>query len=168
MLTTDLETQTTVSYAPPPAGIAVGPRAGAPPWRWSQRVVAIAVGAMLVGLLVTAARLTPSSAGLGTHQQLGLPPCTVVDWFEIRCPSCGMTTSWAHMVRGHVLAALRANAGGAMLAIVAATCGPWLVGSGVRGRWLIGRPAEEIVLGMGLTIIVVTLVQWTLRLSLGW
>ncbi len=146
----------------------MGPRASAPPWRWSQRVVAIGVGATLVALLTTAARLTPSSAGLGTHQQLGLPPCTVVDWFGIRCPSCGMTTSWAHMVRGQMVAALRANAGGAMLAIVAAICGPWLVGSGVRGRWLMKRPAEEVVLAIGLTIIVVTLVQWTLRLSLGW
>ena len=79
-----------------------------------------------------------------------------------------MTTSWAHMVRGHVLAAMRANAGGALLALAAASCGPWLMASGVRGRWLIGRPAEEVVLVTGLTVIVVTLIQWTLRLSLGW
>ena len=157
-----------MSYPSPPAGLAIEPRASAPRWRSSQRVVSIAVGATLVALLVTSAWLTPSSAGLGTHQQLGLPPCTVLDWFGIRCPSCGMTTSWAHMVRGQVLAAARANAGGALLALAAAMCGPWLVASGVRGRWLIGRPAEEIVVVAGITIIVVTLIQWTLRLSLGW
>ena len=157
-----------MSYSSPPAGLAIEARACAPSWRWRQRVVAVVVGGMLVALLVTAARLTPSSAGLGTHQQLGLPPCTVLDWFGIRCPSCGMTTSWAHMVRGHVLAAMRANAGGALLAVAAAACGPWLVASGVRGRWLIMRPVEGIVVAVGLTIIVVTLVQWTLRLSLGW
>jgi hypothetical protein len=157
-----------MSYSSPPAGLAIEARACAPRWRWRERVIAVAVGGVLVALLVTAARLTPSSAGLGTHQQLGLPPCTVLDWFGIRCPSCGMTTSWAHMVRGRVLAAMRANAGGALLAIAAAACGPWLVGSGLSGRWLIGRPVEWVVLATGMTIIIVTLVQWTLRLSLGW
>ena|SRR6476660_628895 len=157
-----------MSYPSPPAGIAIEPRACAARWRAWQRVVAVAVGVTLVALLVTASRLTPSSAGVGTHQQLGLPPCTVLDWFGIRCPSCGMTTSWAHMVRGHLLAAVRANAGGALLALAAASAGPWLVGSGLRGRWLIGRPAEEVVVAAGVTIIIVTLVQWTLRLSLGW
>jgi len=164
----DLEAQDAMSYSSSPAGLAIEPRACAPRWRWSQRVIAVAAGSVLVALLVTAAWLRPSSAGLGTHQQLGLPPCTVLDWFGIRCPSCGMTTSWAHMVRGHLLAALRANAGGALLAVAAAGVGPWLVGSGVCGRWLIGRPAEGIVLTVGLTIIVVTLIQWTMRVSLGW
>jgi hypothetical protein len=131
-------------------------------------LIALTAGGVLVALLLTAARLTPSYEGLGTHRQLGLPPCTVLDWFGIRCPSCGMTTSWAHMVRGHVLAAMKANAGGALLALAAAVCGPRLVGSGLRGRWLIRPPAEALVLSTGLTIIVVTLVQWVLRLSLGW
>src|SRR5262245_11862434 len=98
----------------------------------------VAAGGVLVALLVTASRLTPSPQGLGTHRQLGLPPCTVLDWFGIRCPSCGMTTSWAHVARGRVLAATQANAGGALLALAAAACGPWLVGSGLCGRWLIG------------------------------
>src|SRR5438105_1310745 len=146
-----------MSYSSPPAGLAIEACANALRWQWLHRLVAVTTGGALIALLVTAARLTPSSAGLGTHQQLGLPPCTVLDWFGIRCPSCGMTTSWAHMVRGQVLAAARANAGGALLALAAAMCGPWLVASGVRGRWLIGRPAEEIVVVTGITIIVVTL-----------
>ena len=157
-----------MSYSSPPAGLAIEACANALRWRWLARLVAVATGGALIALLVTAARLAPSSAGLGTHQQLGLPPCTVLDWFGIRCPSCGMTTSWAHMVRGHVLAAMQVNAGGTLLALAAAICGPWLVLSGVRGRWLVGRPAEGLVLATGLTIIVVTLVQWTVRLSLGW
>jgi hypothetical protein len=131
-------------------------------------VVIVLAGGVLLGLLVTAARLTPSPRGMGTHQQLGLPPCTIVALYGIPCPSCGMTTAWAHLLRGHVVSAVRSNAGGALLAVLAAACGPWLVGSGACGRWLIGPPRQELTLGVGLTIVVVTLTQWALRLSLGW
>ena len=79
------------------------------------RFCLVLMAAVLVGGFVLAVYLNPYKDGRiwfeGTHQQLGLPPCTVLDWFGIRCPSCGMTTSWAHMVRGQVLAAARANAG---------------------------------------------------------
>lgn len=157
-----------MSYSPPPAGYALQACASGPRWRWLERLVVMAAGALLVALLATAARLTPSPEGLGTHQQLGLPRCTVVEWFGIRCPSCGMTTSWAHMMRGHIVAAMQTNAGGALLALAAAVCGPWLVGCGLFGRWLVGPPREGLTLALGLTIIVVTLTQWTLRVALGW
>jgi hypothetical protein len=104
---------------------------------------------------------------MGTHEQLGLPPCTLVQWLGVRCPSCGMTTSWAHLTKGHMIAAFRANAGGALLALLAAVCGPWLVASGVRGRWLIAPPHELGTLAVGLAIVAVTVIDWTIRLSLG-
>ena len=63
---------------------------------------------------------------------------------------------------------LQANAGGALLAMAAAVCGPWLVGSGLLGRWLIRPPREGLTLAIGLTIVLVTLTQWTVRISLGW
>src|SRR5438045_783023 len=111
-----------------------------------QRLALVAAGSVLIGLLGTAACLTPSPRGVGTHQQLGLPACTVVQWFGIRCPSCGMTTSWAHMMRGHVLAALRANCGGAILAAGAVLIGPWMLISGLRGRWFMAPPHEGLTL----------------------
>jgi Protein of unknown function (DUF2752) len=123
---------------------------------------------VLVTLLVTAACLTPNPHGMGTHRQLGLPPCTIVQWFGIRCPSCGMTTSWAHLLRGDAVSAFRANAGGALLAAGAMICGPWLLVSGVRGRWLVAPPHEGATLAGGLVIVAVTLIDWTLRVSLGW
>jgi hypothetical protein len=123
---------------------------------------------MLVALLITASRLTPSPLGLGTHQRLGLPMCSIRVWYGIRCPSCGMTTSWAHLTRGHALAALKANSGGALLGLASIACGPWLLVSGLRGRWLIGPPHEWITLGIGLGIIAVTLTDWSLRLTFGW
>ena len=90
------------------------------------------------------------------------------DFSGIRCPSCGMTTSWAHLLQGDAIAAFRANAGGALLAAGALVCGPWLLISGVRGRWLVAPPHEGLTLAAGLVIVAVTLIDWTLRVSLGW
>jgi hypothetical protein len=78
-----------------------------------------------------------------------------------------MTTSWAHLTKGHVLSAFRANAGGALLALLAVVCGPWLVISGIRGKWLVAPPHELATLAVGLLIVVVTVVDWTIRLSFG-
>jgi hypothetical protein len=130
---------------------------------WLQRTAMVLAGSVLVGLLITAACLTPSRRGMGTHKQLGLPDCTIVQWFGMRCPSCGMTTSWSHMLRGHVISSFRANAGGALLALASLACGPWLLVSGLRGRWTLARPHEGTVLVVGVTIIVVTLAHWAIR-----
>lgn len=151
-------------YSPPPtaAGSARGPFA---PLRigWLQRTAMVLAGSVLVGLLITAAWLTPNRRGMGTHKQLGLPDCTIVQFFGIRCPSCGMTTSWSHMTRGHVIASFQANAGGALLALASLACGPWLLVSGLRGRWTLARPHDGTVLVIGVAIIVVTLADWTFR-----
>jgi hypothetical protein len=156
-----------VSYPPPPAGLTSGPLAIAPRLRWLDRLAMIVAGGVLLGLLATAGRLTPNQHGQGTHQQLGLPPCTILAWYGIRCPSCGMTTSWSHVVRGQVFAAIRANAGGTLLALVALAAGPWLLVSGLRGRWLFSPPRETWVLAVALTIVTITLIDWVLRLSFG-
>ena len=155
-----------MSYPPPPSGHSLA----APAQRLgrSERMAVALAGCLLIGLLVTARMLEPSPAGLGTHQQLGLPPCTLRQWFGIRCPSCGMTTSWSHLTHGSFPSAWRANAGGALLALVAVWCGPWLALSGLRGKWLFGTPHEWTILAIGLTIVAITLIDWTLRLSLGW
>src|SRR5688500_2950564 len=103
------------------------------------RGVMIAGGAALIGMLIVARVLEPNSQGFGTHQQLGLPACSSLVTFGFRCPACGMTTSWAHLVRGNVLASLSVNSGGTLLGLAAMVTGPWLLASGVRGRW-VGRP----------------------------
>jgi hypothetical protein len=74
----------------------------------------------LVWLAVTiiAFRLAPDPQGHGTHQQLGLPPCTSVIAFDRPCPACGMTTSWAHTVRGQFVGAFIANPLGSLTYLV--------------------------------------------------
>jgi len=154
-------------YAPPPAALAKPALFAAPRLSAVARACVGLAGIVMLGLLITAARLTPDPKGHGTHRQLGLPPCTVVSWFGVRCPSCGMTTAFSHMVRGQVAGAVRANAGGALLALAAVVAGPWFVGSAAYGQWLIGPPRDVVVIGVGLTVVVVTIVDWTLRLAFG-
>jgi hypothetical protein len=132
------------------------------------RLLMAAGGATLIALLVTASCLRPSPLGRGTHEQLGLPPCTFVALFGQPCPSCGMTTSWAHAVRGQFWPALKANVGGTILAVAAALVGPWLLISAVRGRWLYGPPSEAVLIWGGLGLIALTLTDWAMRLRLDW
>jgi Protein of unknown function (DUF2752) len=115
-------------------------------------------------LLSTAALLRPDPRGLGTHQQVGLPPCTFRFLFGWPCPTCGMTTAWAHAVRGEPIAALRANAGGTLLAALAAASVPWLATSAACGRWLGWAPRSLTVAWIGSAILLVTLIDWIIRL----
>ncbi|WP_425616348.1 DUF2752 domain-containing protein [Anatilimnocola sp. NA78] len=131
-----------------------------------QRAALLGVGLVLGGLLVTAAMLPPSQYGLGTHQSLGLPPCSFIVWFGIRCPACGMTTSWAHLMRGQVIQSAMANTGGCLLGMMAVLGTPWMLASGLRGRWLFGPLAAEWLLVSIGTIFAITTVQWLWRVFL--
>jgi hypothetical protein len=150
--------------APPEAGSALPFRA--PRLGWWLRILLVVIGLVPVSLLVTAGCLNPESKGLGTHQQLGLPPCSLRVLAGIRCPSCGMTTSWSHMMRGHVLQSFASNSGGALLALATLVGGPWALFSGLRGRWLGGMPNEWWFAGISVGIMAVTLTDWGIRLYL--
>ena len=126
-------------------------------------VLAIAaIGLML--LLAAAAALRPDSRGHGTHEQLGLPPCTFLLLFGRPCPSCGMTTAWAWLVRGQVTDAFRVNAGGALLGMLAMVGAVGLMLSALGGRRLAWRPDGMRVTWAAVVVLLVTLVQWGWRL----
>lgn len=59
--------------------------------------------------------VSPSKNGHGTHQQLGLPACPSVALFGRPCPSCGLTTSFAHSVRGEFVQAYHSNMFGPLI-----------------------------------------------------
>ncbi len=121
------------------------------------------IGLSILVLLIVAARLEPNPRGLGTHQQLGLPPCTMRVVLEIRCPACGMTTSWAHFVRGQWLSSASVNLGGFLLALY----GLGLLLGCARVCWTGSLPKETgqqwATLGL-LAIAMVTMVDWAGRL----
>jgi prepilin signal peptidase PulO-like enzyme (type II secretory pathway) len=135
-----------------------------PPLPVAARSFALLAGLALAAMLGVAAWLTPNEQGFGTHQQLGLPRCSVIEVFHIRCPACGMTTSWAYTVRGQLWRAASANCGGTLLAVSAIVLAPWLLASAVRGRWLGGPPSPAIALTLAACVLGVTLLDWSVRL----
>ena len=76
-----------------------------------------------------------------------------------------MTTSWAWLVRGELKQALAANAGGALLGMLAAAGIPWLLVSAAVGRWLPWQPGVRTAILCGGTVLAVTMAQWGWRLA---
>lgn len=118
-----------------------------------RRVVAAVIWVGATALLGLASWLTPSSTGMGTHTQLNLPQCGWIMAFDLPCPTCGMTTAFAHAAHGNLAASFIAQPMGCLLAI--ATAMAWIVslyvlctGSrvasvlgrlwGVRAGWIVG------------------------------
>ena len=119
--------------------------------RWA-RVGLVAVALALVAVFAAAGMIDPygpdgAPRRMATHTQLGLPACNFVTWTGRPCPSCGMSTSFALLVRGDVGASLRANWVGTLLAATWAGLLVWAVASGAAGRLLGVRPGRgELVL----------------------
>jgi hypothetical protein len=140
--------------------------------RW-VRVVLLAVGAFLIGMFGLAVYLDPynpdgTPRSRETHRQLGFPRCTFYDLTGVPCPSCGMTTSFALLVRGDVVNSLRANSVGTLLALVCLGLIPWSLAGFFRGRvWWVRSLEWSLTVFLAIFLLVL-LVRWGLVLWLGW
>lgn len=109
------------------------------------------VTAGLVGVFAIAVWLRPYDAAgnalrMSTHTQLGLEPCNFAKTTGKPCPSCGMTTSFALLVRGDVANSLRANWVGTLAAAYGLVLIPFFVISLWRGKHVGVRLTERTVL----------------------
>lgn len=114
---------------------------------------AIAFGSALV--LLAAAWLEPDSRGYGTHTQLGLPPCGFLLLTGAPCPGCGLTTAFAHGIRGDWMAAVGANPLGLALFVAVCASVPIGITAGWRG-WSLDSVIERFALN-----------RWALALGTG-
>ena len=121
--------------------------------------------AVVLALLLVARSLDPSGRGYGTHQQLGLPPCSSILLWGTRCPACGMTTSWSYLTRGHMVDAWHANAGGTLLGLIALAYIPAFCYYLARGYWSRqGWLSFSLALSLSAALLV-AFGQWLGRLS---
>ncbi len=81
------------------------------------RTVAVIVLIGCVAPLVVAGLLDPDPRGVGTHEQLGFPGCMTIVATGVPCPACGMTTAFAHTVRGQWIRAAVVQPMGFVLAL---------------------------------------------------
>lgn len=132
----------------------------------STRVAWGVIATAMAAVLVTAAILTPAKEGMGTHEALGLPPCSLVVTSGLPCPTCGMTTSFAHAMRGQFISAFIAQPMGLMLWV-----GTWLIaiyGTSVavrgKGLWINwDRLAPRLMLTLGICM----MLGWGFKIAWG-
>jgi hypothetical protein len=147
-------------------GDLVRPRAA-----WYVRTALLVVAALLSLVFFIATQVRPfeddgKPMQQGSHQSIGLPACNFKVWTGMPCPSCGMTTSFAHLVRGNVWYSLRANWVGTGLALFCAALVPWAIASALRGRYYWIRSLEApIAIGVGV-FTVLMLLRWGVVLLL--
>jgi hypothetical protein len=143
------------------------------PW---ARVVLIAVAVGLAAVFAVAIYLDPyqdngQARRMETHRQLGLPECTFKEKTGLPCPSCGMTTSFALMVRGDVWNAVQANSAGAVLAAICMLVIPWSIACTLLGRFVLVRSVEWTLTRLVVAFFVFMLLRWGVVLlvqHLGW
>jgi hypothetical protein len=119
-----------------------------------DRVGWFAVGFGALGVLAAARWLDPDPRGFGTHEQLGLPACVFHALTSLPCPTCGLTTSFAHLARLETSSAISAHVLGVPLFLVTLTTVPLSLLGASRG-WSLSRSlgrAADLRLVLGLTI----------------
>jgi len=142
-----------------------GTRSGLRAW-WRHRWQAAIMFAVCSGLLAVSAMLTPSEAGIGTHQQLGLPPCGFELATGAPCMTCGMTTAFSHAADGNLPASFFTQPTGALLAVLVAAgaiVSGWALISGMAlgplFSWLM-RPRHAVLL------VVLLLAGWAYKMAI--
>jgi hypothetical protein len=117
------------------------------------------------GLCLSAEVPPATPRRMETHRQRGLPPCTFFLMTEMPCPSCGMTTSFALLMRGDVWNSVRANAVGTLLALFGLAVVPWSLACAFGGRTFFVVSLERALVGVIITFLVLMLLRWAIVLA---
>ncbi len=126
---------------------------------WAARLAWATMGAVAWAVLVASAWLRPDARGFGTHQQLGLPPCTFQAMTHVPCPGCGLTTSFAYMAHGHILRAFGAHLMGPFLfaiTLAVALLAPWALRRAYPLTRVVEHPATTAAFAIALVAGMIT------------
>lgn len=124
----------------------------------------IVAAAVLAAVLGVARWLEPDPRGLGTHEQLGLPPCLFLRVTGKPCMSCGMTTAFAWVTRGRLDHAVQTHLGGAALAVLSLALVPWMALCAALGRSVGVRSVDTPLVGSVTAVVALSLAAWSIRL----
>jgi hypothetical protein len=114
-------------------------------------------GAAVAAFVVFGFFVAPAEEGFGTHEKLGLPPCTSMALFGVPCPGCGVTTSVALASRGRVADSFLTQPFGLVVALLAALSIPWALWGHVTGRdlyaELVRLASKPVLVVLGLVVL---------------
>ena len=125
-----------------------------------ERLALLALAAGIAAVFTVATILKPDGRGYGTHEQLGLPPCEFRALTGFNCPHCGMTTSFAHMVRGQVVQSWNANPSAMVLVPLLVCMMVWSGIVSVSGRWFLTSEPLKYFVFSGITYLVIAILIW--------
>lgn len=132
----------------------------------SPRLIWLGMVAGAVAVLAVAAAIEPDVRGYGTHTQLGLPPCGFLLLTGSSCPGCGLTTAFAHGIRGQWSLAASANPLGLALFFVVSSCIPLGLAAALRS-WSIGEVVDRFGLNRwALAVAGCAIVVWVVRFAI--
>src|SRR5262245_53859132 len=106
----------------------------------------------------------------GTHQRMGLPPCSFyyLTGYKYPCPSCGMTTSFTLLMHGDLWDSLKANYAGTALAVFCLALIPWSLVSVWRRKAVFVRSLDRAMMCVIVGFLVLTLSRWVVALAWIW
>jgi len=116
-------------------------------------------------VLAIARWLHPAANGYGTHQQLGLPPCAFFKLTGIPCPSCGLTTSFAHAARLHLYQAFITQPFGVIafcLTVISIPLFAWLIRRRIAWKEVIHARGVDVMLYL---LIAIYLISWLYKIA---
>jgi hypothetical protein len=106
----------------------------------------------------------PDARGFGTHEQLGLPSCKLMDWTGVPCPGCGVTTSVAFAAQGHVVDALRTQPFGLVVALTIVAVVVWALVGHFQGQDLYEGLRSKRAAKIGIVLAVLLGLGWIYKL----
>ncbi len=133
----------------------------------SARIVSIVLFVCCVGILGIAVYLQPSAMGMGTHEQLGLAPCAAVVTTGYPCPTCGMTTAFAHTVRGQFLSAIRVQPAGFLLALGTVLAAGLSLRTLLTGRYYLVNWQRVSAVWIVVLVILIVIGGWGAKIAIG-
>ena len=105
-------------------------------------------------------RLEADPRGFGTHEQLGLKPCSFKTFSSYPCMTCGMTTAFTHMAHLEFSEAFRVQPAGACLFLLSVAFVPLAVWASLSGRSLLLALERIPARWFGLPLAVMILGSW--------
>ena len=88
---------------------------------------------MVASMVLLALATEPDPRGFGTHEQLGLSPCRMMEYTGVPCPGCGVTTSVTLAAQGRPVDSFLVQPLGLVCALALPLLAVWAVRVHRRG-----------------------------------